>query len=63
MKFATDLSDRRRMEQELRVAIDRAEDAVLAIQGALVLGRALNDPTVFTRSLARLEARLLAPAD
>lgn len=44
-------------------AADRAEDAVLAIQGALVLGRALNDPTVFTRSLARLEARLLAPAD
>lgn len=45
------------------VAADRAEDAVLAIQGALVLGRALNDPAVFTRSLARLETRLLARAD
>ena len=30
MKFATDLSSRRKMEQDLRVAIDRAEDAVEA---------------------------------
>lgn len=44
------------------VAQDRAEDAVLAIQGALVLGRALDDAAVFTRALARLDARLLAPA-
>ncbi|QRG07124.1 TetR/AcrR family transcriptional regulator [Xanthobacter dioxanivorans] len=39
----------------------RAEDAVLAIQGALVLARALDDTGVFTRALARLEHRLLAP--
>ena len=31
-----------------------AEDAVLGIQGALVLARALNDPGLFTRSLQRL---------
>ncbi|MFG1419807.1 TetR/AcrR family transcriptional regulator [Xanthobacter sp. V0B-10] len=42
-------------------AAERAEDAVLAIQGALTLARALHDPEVFTRSLARLERRLLAP--
>lgn len=36
-----------------------AEDAVAAIQGALVLARALDDPAVFTRMLARLERRLL----
>lgn len=36
-----------------------AEDAVLAIQGALVLARALDDPAVFTRAIARLEHRLL----
>lgn len=39
----------------------RSEDAVLAIQGALVLSRALDDTSVFTRALARLEERLLAP--
>lgn len=36
-----------------------AEDAVLAIQGGLVLARALDDPAVFGRMLARLEGRLL----
>ncbi|WP_019906087.1 TetR/AcrR family transcriptional regulator [Methylobacterium sp. 77] len=36
-----------------------AEDAVLAIQGGLVLARALDDPAVFGRMLARLEKRLL----
>jgi AcrR family transcriptional regulator len=42
------------------VARDRAEDAVAAIQGALVLARALDDPAAFRRSLARIEARLMA---
>ncbi|MDP4021610.1 TetR/AcrR family transcriptional regulator [Methylobacterium sp. NEAU 140] len=42
-------------------AADRAEHAVLAIQGALVLARALDDPAVFGRALARLEAELLPP--
>ncbi|MFG1381047.1 TetR/AcrR family transcriptional regulator [Xanthobacter versatilis] len=40
-------------------ADEEAEDAVLAIQGALVLARALDDAAVFTRTLARLERRLL----
>lgn len=38
----------------------RAEDAVLSIQGALVLARARNDAAVFTRALSELKARLLA---
>lgn len=40
-------------------AAARAEDTVLAIQGALTLARALHDPEVFTRTLQRLDARLL----
>ena len=42
------------------VARDRAEEAVAAIQGALVLARALDDTESFRRSLARIEGRLLA---
>lgn len=37
-----------------------AEEAVIAIQGALVLARALDDASVFARAIARVEARLLA---
>ncbi|MCJ2081328.1 TetR/AcrR family transcriptional regulator [Methylobacterium sp. J-090] len=37
-----------------------AEDAVLSIQGGLVLARALDDPDVFGRLLGRLERRLCA---
>ncbi|NRP70740.1 putative HTH-type transcriptional regulator YxaF [Ensifer psoraleae] len=44
-------------------ARELAEEAVIAIQGALVLGRALDDPAVFERALARVEARLLAGKD
>lgn len=40
-------------------AVDLAEDAVSAIQGGLVLARALDDPAAFTRMLARLRRRLL----
>lgn len=40
-------------------ASQRAETAVLAIQGALVLARALNDAAVFTRALHQIEADLL----
>ena len=36
-----------------------AEDALAAIQGGLVLARAMNDPTLFQRALARTKARLL----
>lgn len=36
-----------------------AEQAVLEIQGALVLARAVNDPKVFARALERSQERLL----
>ena len=39
-------------------AQDRAEEAVLGIQGALVLARATDDGAVFARALGRLQARL-----
>lgn len=41
-------------------ACERAEEAVIAIQGALVMSRALDDPALFTRALARARASLLA---
>lgn len=40
-------------------ADDLAEEAVAAIQGALVLARALDDPAAFARMTARLKRRLL----
>lgn len=36
-----------------------SEEAVLAIQGAIVLSRALDDPNVFQRAIDKLRARLL----
>lgn len=39
----------------------RAEDAVMRIEGALVLAGALADVTVFGRALRQLPAELLAP--
>jgi AcrR family transcriptional regulator len=42
------------------IARKRSEDALLTIQGALVLARARNDGKVFTRALSELKARLLA---
>jgi AcrR family transcriptional regulator len=42
-----------------KVARERAEDAVLQIQGALVLTRGLNDPAIFKRVLNRLPEMLL----
>lgn len=45
-----------------RVAQTRAEDAVIRIQGALVVGRALQDSRPFTRLLRRLPDDLLASA-
>ena len=41
----------------------RAEDALLTIQGALVLARARNDAGIFRRALSDLMKRLLAPKD
>ncbi len=39
-------------------AADRAEEAVLGIQGALVLARATDDEAVFARALVRLQDSL-----
>ena len=44
-------------------ASDIAEDAILSIQGALVLSRALGDTAVFERAMVRVEAGLLAGPD
>ena len=41
-------------------ALSLAEDTVAAIQGALILARAVPETGTFTRMLARLETRLLA---
>jgi len=37
----------------------RAEECLAAIQGALVLARAMNDPAIFQRTIERLKSRLL----
>jgi AcrR family transcriptional regulator len=42
-------------------AASRAEDAIVALQGALVVGRATGDRSVFQRVLERLPDRLLGP--
>lgn len=42
-------------------AQERAEDAVMQIQGALVLARALDNNQPFLRLMARLPEQLLAP--
>ncbi|AUG51751.1 TetR/AcrR family transcriptional regulator [Thalassospira marina] len=47
-----------RMNHDARQANDLAEDAVLSIQGALVLARAMDDSGVFSRAMARVAARL-----
>ena len=44
----------------MATARGEAEDAVAAIQGALVLARAADDLGVFARVMRRLEKRLLA---
>jgi hypothetical protein len=46
-----------------RTARQRSTDALLTIQGALVLARALDDPRVFGRALTELPGRLLAGPD
>lgn len=45
------------------VARRRAADALLTIQGALVLARALDDAKVFGQAMADMKARLLAKSD
>ena len=43
------------------LARERAEDAVVRIEGALILAGAMNDPAYFSRSLRQLPRDLLAP--
>ncbi|MGO4712433.1 TetR/AcrR family transcriptional regulator [Bradyrhizobium sp. 2TAF24] len=50
----------RKLGHDKTVARQMAEQTVLAIQGALVLTRALDDTKVFTRALAAARARLLS---
>ena len=49
-----------RAGKDEKTAAQRAEHAVLGIQGALVLTRATADQGVFTRALERLAAELAA---
>jgi AcrR family transcriptional regulator len=49
----------RRLGDDKGAARRKAEHAVLEIQGALVIARALGDPRVFSRALAESEKRLL----
>jgi TetR/AcrR family transcriptional repressor of lmrAB and yxaGH operons len=51
----------RRSGLNANVAKLRAEEALVAIQGALILARAENDAGVFRRAIADLRTRLLAP--
>ena len=46
-----------------RVARRRSTDALVTIQGALVLARALDDSTVFRQAMAEMTTRLLAKPD
>lgn len=50
----------RRLGNDRTDARRKAEQAVLEIQGALVLARAFDDPKVFSRALKESERRLLA---
>lgn len=50
----------RRLGDDKIEARRKAEQAVLEIQGALVLARAFDDPKVFSRALKESERRLLA---
>lgn len=49
-----------RAGHDKRSARALSEEALAAIQGGLVLARAMNDPAMFQRTLARLKPRLLA---
>jgi AcrR family transcriptional regulator len=44
------------------VARARAEDAVMRVEGALILAGAMNDASLFARAVRQLPAELLAPA-
>ncbi len=50
-----------RSGRDRRQATDLAEETVAGIQGAIVLARALDDPSAFSRTVARLRTGLVAP--
>lgn len=51
----------RRLGDERTVARRKSEQAVLEIQGALVLARAFDDPKLFARAIEESERRLMPP--
>ncbi len=51
----------RRLGDERAVARRKSEQAVLEIQGALVLARAFDDPKLFARAIEESERRLMPP--
>lgn len=53
----------RRFGYERTIARRKSEQAVLEIQGALVLARALDDPKLFARALEESERRLMLRED
>ena len=53
----------RRSGLSARMARRRSTDALLTIQGALVLARALDDSGVFGQAMTDIKARLLAKSD
>jgi hypothetical protein len=44
------------------IARARAEDAVMRVEGALIVARGMDDVTLFGRALRQLPAELLAPS-
>jgi AcrR family transcriptional regulator len=53
----------RRLGDERAVARRKSEQAVLEIQGALVLARAFDDPKLFARAIEESERRLMLRED
>jgi TetR/AcrR family transcriptional regulator, lmrAB and yxaGH operons repressor len=48
-----------RAGHDRKIARSLAEETLAAIQGGLVMARAMSDPALFQRTLARLKAKLL----
>jgi TetR/AcrR family transcriptional regulator, lmrAB and yxaGH operons repressor len=45
---------------EAQLAYERSQDAIIEIQGALILVRILNEPTIFTRILNDMPRKLIS---
>jgi TetR/AcrR family transcriptional regulator, lmrAB and yxaGH operons repressor len=46
-------------EIEPRLAYERSQDAIIEIQGALIVVRILDEPAIFTRILNNMPKKLL----